>query len=77
VQLRVKKCTAELIDCLGVVSVDEVVSRGLLRWYMHVERKDKCDWVSKLSRTVFETIRCLATLISGVLCLPRRFVAES
>jgi len=30
-----------------------------------------------LSRTVFEAVRCLATLISGVLCLARRFVAES
>jgi len=25
--------------------VEEVVSRRRLRWYGHVERKDKSDWV--------------------------------
>jgi len=35
--------TAELIDCLGFVSVEKVVSRGRLGWYGNVERKYKCD----------------------------------
>jgi len=33
VALRDRKRTAELIDCLGVVSVEEVVNRGRIRWY--------------------------------------------
>jgi len=40
-----RKQTAELLDCLGVVSVNEMVSHGRLRWYGHVERKDTSDWV--------------------------------
>jgi len=31
--------TVELLDCLRVVSLDEVVNRGRLRWYEHVELK--------------------------------------
>jgi len=51
VTLRDKKRTVELMNCLGVVSVElqEVISQGRLRWYGHVdivERKDKCAWVS-------------------------------
>jgi len=46
VTLRDRKRTAELVDCL-VVSVDEVVCHGRLRWYGHVEHKDKSDWVSE------------------------------
>jgi len=39
-----RKSTTELMDCLGVVA--EVVGHGRLRWYRHVERKDKSDLVS-------------------------------
>jgi len=46
VTLRDRKCTAELMDCLVVVSVEEVVCRGRLRLYGHVERKDMKDRVS-------------------------------
>jgi len=28
------------------VNVEDVVSHGRLRWYGHVKRKDKTDWVS-------------------------------
>jgi len=34
------------MECLGVVSVEEVVSHGRLRWYEHVECKDTSDWIS-------------------------------
>jgi len=34
------------MDCLRVIKVEEVVSRERLKWYEHVERKDKSDWVS-------------------------------
>jgi len=48
VTLRDRKRTAELLDCLGVVSVDEMViyRRLRLRLYRHVEGKDNSDWVS-------------------------------
>jgi len=46
VTLRDRKRTAELMDCLGVVIVDKVVSRRRLRQYEHVEGKDMSDWVS-------------------------------
>jgi len=41
-----------LLDRLGIVSVAEVVWKGRLRWYEHVERKDVEDWVSKCRRLV-------------------------
>jgi len=44
-----KKQTEDLMDCLGVVSVEEVVSHEWLkrkRWYGHVELKEKSDWIS-------------------------------
>jgi len=46
VTLRDRKQTAELMDCLEVVSVEEVVCCRRLRWYGHVERKDMSDCVS-------------------------------
>jgi len=36
------------MDCLGVVSAEEVVRRGRLGWYGHVVRKDMSDWVSSI-----------------------------
>ena len=37
---------------LGVQSVDEVVRRGRLRWFGHVERKSGDDWVSACRNVV-------------------------
>ena len=34
----------DLYSLLGVQSVDEVVRRGRLRWFRHVERKSGDDW---------------------------------
>ena len=31
----------------GIESVERVVSRGRLRWYEHLKRKNADDWVSK------------------------------
>ena len=42
---------------LGVQSVDEVVRRGRLRWFGHVERKSGDDWVSTC-RNVVVVVRC-------------------
>jgi len=39
VLLRDRKRTAEFMDCLGVVSVEDVVSHGRFKQDGHVERK--------------------------------------
>ena len=36
----------QYIESSGMESVAEVVRRGRLRWFGHVERKDKGEWVS-------------------------------
>jgi len=50
VTLRDRKQNEEFMDCLRVVSLDEVVTRKRLRWYGHVERKDKSDRELQASR---------------------------
>src|SRR5438876_2973185 len=47
VTLKDRRTCEELRQGLGIESVDRVVSRGRLRWYGHVERKNYDDWVSK------------------------------
>src|SRR3989441_1519854 len=47
VTLKDRRTSEELKQVLGVGSVDRVISRGRLRWYGHVERKNADDWVSK------------------------------
>src|SRR6059036_3959364 len=47
VTLKDRRTSEELKQGLGIESVDRVVSRGRLRWYGHVERKNADDWVSK------------------------------
>ena len=39
VSLKDRKCNVDLYSLLGVQSVNEVVRRGRLRWFGHVERK--------------------------------------
>ena len=46
VTLRDKVPTVELRRRLGVEGVVEVMRRGRLRWFGHVERKEVDDWVS-------------------------------
>src|SRR2546425_2351921 len=46
VTLKDRKTCEELRQSLGIESVERVVSRGRLRWYGHVERKNADDWVS-------------------------------
>ena len=45
VTLKNKKSSEELMEYLGIDSVTDVVRRGRLRWFGHVERKSKDDWV--------------------------------
>jgi hypothetical protein len=46
VTLRDRTHSAELLSRLGIQSVSDVVRRGRLRWFGHVERKCAEDWVS-------------------------------
>ena len=46
VTLRNKVPTVELRRRLGIEGVVEVMRRGRLRWFVHVERKEVDDWVS-------------------------------
>src|SRR6266496_608764 len=47
VSLKDGKFSEELLNRLGIVSVVEIVEKGRLRWFGHVERKIAEDWVSK------------------------------
>ena len=46
VTLRDRLSSAELYRRVGVESVADVVRRGRLRWFGHLERKDSTDWTS-------------------------------
>ena len=46
VTLRDKVPTVERRRRLGIEGVVEVMRRGRLRWFGHVERKEVDDWVS-------------------------------
>ena len=44
--MRDKVLTVELRRRLGIEGVVEIIRRGGLRWFGHVERKEMDDWVS-------------------------------
>mgnify|MGYP003454445976 CR=1 FL=1 len=46
VSLKNRISSAELYGRLGVEEVADVMRRGRLRWFGHLERKDTGDWVS-------------------------------
>ena len=41
-----------IFSLLGIESVDEVVRRGRLRWFGHVEHKNGDDWGSAYRNVV-------------------------
>ena len=45
VTLKDRVASDELLSRLGIESITEVVRRGRLRWFGHVERKADDDWV--------------------------------
>src|SRR3989442_11721644 len=47
VTLKDRRPSKKLRLGLGIEGVEEVVRRGRLRWFGHVERKEADDWVSK------------------------------
>ena len=46
VKLSGRKANAELLSHLGIESVSDVVRRGRLRWFKHVEHLEPNHWVS-------------------------------
>jgi len=44
VKLSDRKVNVELLSRLGMERVSDVVRRGSLRWFRHVERKEPDDW---------------------------------
>jgi hypothetical protein len=57
VTVRQERSIHELMKCLGVEDVATVVRRGRLRWFGHVERKQRDDWMSKCRELVVEGSR--------------------
>ena len=56
VKLSDKKANVELLSRLGIESVSDVVRRGRLRWFEHVERKEPDDWESACRSMVVESV---------------------
>ena len=52
VSLKDRIRSVDLYSLLGVQSIDEVMRRGRLRWFRHVERKSGDDWVSACRNVV-------------------------
>ena len=59
VSLKDRKRSEILYSLLGVQSVAEVLRRGRLRWFGHVERKNGDDWVSACRNVVVAGVRCV------------------
>jgi hypothetical protein len=57
VSLKDRKRGRVLYSLLGVQSMAEVVRRGRLRWFGHVERKNGDDWVSACINVVVAWVR--------------------
>jgi hypothetical protein len=45
VTLKDNKSLEKLRGRLGIESVSDVIKRGRLKWFGHMERKEDCDWV--------------------------------
>ena len=57
--LKGRKRSVDLYSLLGVESVAEVVRRGRLMWFWHVEHKRGDDWVSACRNVVVAGVRCV------------------
>src|SRR5450432_185777 len=57
VTLKNRISSERLRSRLGIKSVTDVVRRGRLRWFGHVERKESDDWVSACSELQVEGTR--------------------
>ena len=57
VKLSDRKASSELLSRLDIESVSDVVRRGRLRWFGHVEPKEPDDWVSACRHIVVESVK--------------------
>ena len=57
VSLKYRKRSEDLCSLLGINCVADVVRRGRLRWFGHLERKSEDDWVSACRGLVVEGTR--------------------
>ena len=51
-------CRVDLYSLLGVQSVADVVRRGRLRWFGHLERRSVDDWVLACRKVEVAGVRC-------------------
>jgi len=58
VSLKDRKSSVVLLERFSVVGVAEVVWRGGLRWFGHLQCKDASDWVSKCRYLAVNGQRC-------------------
>ena len=58
VSLKDRRRSEDLCNLLGINCVADVVRRGRLRWFGHLERKSVDDWVSACRGLVVEGGRC-------------------
>ena len=56
VRVSDKKASAELLS-RHIESISVVISRGRLRWFGHVERKQPDDWVSACRNIEVESVK--------------------
>ena len=56
-KLNDRMASAELLSRLDIESVSDVVRRGRLIWFGHVERKEPHDWVSACRQIVVESVK--------------------
>ena len=55
---RDRKRSVDLYSLLGIQNVADVVRRGRLRWFGHLEHRNVDDWVSACSRVEVAGMRC-------------------
>ena len=58
VSLKDRKRSVDLYSFLGIQSVADVVRRGRLRWFRHLERRNVDDWVSACRKVDVAGARC-------------------
>src|SRR5271165_288601 len=58
VSLKDRVNSDELMRRLDMEGVREIVTRGSLRWFGHVERKEEHDWVSRVRSLEVKRVEC-------------------
>ena len=59
VSLKDRRRSEDSCNLLGINCVADVVRRGRLRWFGHLERKSVDDWVSACRRLVVDDMKLL------------------